>query len=65
MYSAGLVIYSFDSSLGERWDVWSWLQLGAFVLLVGGTMVYIQAPRIPKPEEREATAPLSVASMAS
>lgn len=34
VWAVGLIIYNYDASLGESWDKWSFMQLGAFVVLV-------------------------------
>ena len=36
----------------ESWDKWSWMQLGAFIVLVAGTLLYVSS-RAP-PAESEA-----------
>lgn len=51
VWITGLIIYSKDASLGENWDHWSWLQLGGFVVLVGGTMMYVKAAGAPPRED--------------
>ncbi len=34
VWGVGLIIYNYDQSLGESWDKWSFMQLGAFIVLV-------------------------------
>ena len=43
VWISGIVIFQFNKSKGETWDDWSWLQLGAFLVLVGGTFIYVRA----------------------
>jgi hypothetical protein len=47
VWAVGLIIYNYDTSLGESWDKWSFMQLGAFVVLVRGfpTMVSLISRR--------------------
>eukprot|EP00455_Lapot_gusevi_P010525 TRINITY_DN1475_c0_g5_i3.p1 TRINITY_DN1475_c0_g5~~TRINITY_DN1475_c0_g5_i3.p1 ORF type:complete len:488 (-),score=161.79 TRINITY_DN1475_c0_g5_i3:130-1491(-) len=48
-----IIFYAFDPDLGESWDKWSFMQLGGFVLLVIGTIVYVLSrgkPTEPAPE---------------
>jgi drug/metabolite transporter (DMT)-like permease len=42
-----IIYYQIDSTLGEKWDDSSYLQLGGFVLLVIGTLMYVNARDIP------------------
>eukprot|EP01095_Lingulamoeba_sp_RSL-Kostka_P017574 TRINITY_DN9236_c0_g1_i1.p1 TRINITY_DN9236_c0_g1~~TRINITY_DN9236_c0_g1_i1.p1 ORF type:complete len:436 (+),score=93.05 TRINITY_DN9236_c0_g1_i1:37-1308(+) len=42
------VYYVISESYGQRWDVWSWLQLAGFFFLVLGTFIYNGILKIPK-----------------
>jgi hypothetical protein len=44
---AMLLIELFAPDYGERWEVWSWLELGGFVLLVFSSLVFNDVLRIP------------------
>ncbi len=45
VWGVGLIIYNYDQSLGESWDKWSFMQLGAFIVLVRGRISDIQRKR--------------------
>ena len=42
-----IIFYSGAEDYGEAWTVWSWMQLGGFVLLVTGTLIYNSIVRVP------------------
>ena len=42
VWITGLIIGRISPEQGEFWDNYSWLQLGAFFVMVGGTMVYVK-----------------------
>lgn len=42
-----IIYYAIDEDYGESWNRWSFLQLGGFVLLVVGTLMYRKAKDIP------------------
>jgi hypothetical protein len=51
---AMLIIGTFESSFGEEWQNWSWLELGGFILLVYSSLIFnkvIRFPVIPYPED--------------
>lgn len=51
VWGVGLILYKYNPDLGEAWDKWSYMQLGAFVVLVAGTLLYISSKAPPAPEE--------------
>eukprot|EP01028_Stygiella_incarcerata_P004660 TRINITY_DN2039_c0_g1_i1.p1 TRINITY_DN2039_c0_g1~~TRINITY_DN2039_c0_g1_i1.p1 ORF type:complete len:394 (-),score=88.68 TRINITY_DN2039_c0_g1_i1:335-1516(-) len=57
IWMTDLFIYYFISKdFGESWTVWSWLQLGGFVILLLGTFIYdrvIDVPCFKYPKEAE------------
>jgi drug/metabolite transporter (DMT)-like permease len=55
VWAVGLILYHFDTDLGESWDKWSYMQLGAFVVLVSGTLLYVQSRAPPAPAADETT----------
>jgi hypothetical protein len=43
-----LILYPiFGGVVGQQWNNWSWLQLGGFLLLILGTVVYNAVFQIP------------------
>ena len=58
----GIIIYSFDPDLGEAWDRWCWMQLAAFIVLVGGTFLYVTTRAAAPAEGEGETAVLVVAT---
>jgi len=40
-----LIYYRFSKGNGEAWDVYSWMQLGGFALLIAGSAVYVRAAK--------------------
>jgi len=38
-----IIYYCFSHANGEAWDVYSWMQLGGFALLIAGSAVYVRA----------------------
>jgi multidrug transporter EmrE-like cation transporter len=46
-WTSMLVIGAFDSAFGEKWQKWSWLQLGGFALLVYASLVFNRVLKFP------------------
>jgi len=38
-----IIYYCFSKANGEAWDVYSWMQLGGFFMLIAGSAVYVRA----------------------
>lgn len=41
-----IIYYCFSKSNGEAWDVYSWMQLGGFALLIAGSALYVRAAQV-------------------
>jgi len=54
-----IIYYCFSKTNGEAWDVYSWMQLGGFGLLIAGSAVYVKAAQA---EALAATEPKGVIS---
>jgi drug/metabolite transporter (DMT)-like permease len=46
-WASMLIIGAFDSSFGEKWQKWSWLQLGGFAVLVYASLVFNRVVKFP------------------